>query len=333
MLELAGNWIVVSGFEVRNSKYFGIELSGQHNVVDNVFSHHSKETGILLRGDYSTAQNSRIWRSALSNEYGAKAGGGWASGLSAARDSVDGKTDYAVMRNNISWENWGEGVSSFEANGTLIDGNISHDNYAANIYISDTTNALCQGNLVYMTPGNYVNSGSRVGIEMGDEVYRPRSANNTVINNIAYGNRRNFFWWQGDQGGFLVNVLIANNTFVNSTTEAGVVINKGSGQHNARFIDNIVVQEGSLPVAVFDAPLTVKNNLWSKTPSGGIKEGDIVADPRLAKTGSVYAADWYRLLDGSPAIDKAIPLAEVTRDYAGAPRPRGPAPDLGAFEK
>ena len=191
--ELAGNWIVVSGFEVRNSKYIGIELSGQHNVVDNVFSHHSKETGILVRGDYSTVQNSRIWRSALNNEYGAKSGGGWASGLSAARDNVDGKTDYAVLRNNISWENWGEGVSSFEANGTLIEGNIAYDNYSTNIYISDTTNALCQGNMVYMTPGSYLNGyGAHVGIMMGDEVYEPPSANNTVINNIAYGNKAEF---------------------------------------------------------------------------------------------------------------------------------------------
>ena len=37
LLELRGNWIVVSGFEVRNSKYMGVELSGQHNVVDNVY--------------------------------------------------------------------------------------------------------------------------------------------------------------------------------------------------------------------------------------------------------------------------------------------------------
>ena len=220
MLNLAGNWIVVSGFEVRNSKYIGVELSGQHDVVDQVYSHHSKETGILARGDYSTVQNSRIWRSALNNEYGAQSGGGWASGLSAARDDIDGKTDYAVLRSNISWENWGEGVSSFEANGTLIEGNIAYDNYSTNIYISDTTNARCQGNMVYMTAGSYLTGyGAHVGIMMGDEVYQPASSDIVVINNIAFDNRRNFFWWQGDQGGGLVNVLIANNTFVNSTTE------------------------------------------------------------------------------------------------------------------
>jgi hypothetical protein len=334
MLKLAGNWIVVSGFEVRNSRYIGIELSGQHNVADNVYSHHSRETGILARGDYSTVQNSRIWRSALNNEYGAQSGGGWASGLSAARDEVDGKTDFAVLRNNVSWENWGEGVSSFEANGTRIEGNTAYDNYSTNIYISDTTNALCQGNLVYMTPESYLNGyGAHVGIMMGDEVYQPASSNIVVINNIAYGNRRNFFWWQGDQGGGLVNVLIANNTFVNSTLEAGVVINRGAHQ-NARFINNLVVQDGPLPVASIDASaqLMVGNNLWSKTPTGAASgAGDIVADPKLSKAGPVSAVDWYRLLNGSPAIDQALPLTEVSEDFEG--HPRGSAPDLGALEK
>ncbi len=334
MLTLSGDWIVASGFEVRNSRYIGVELNGQHNVLDNVYSHHNRETGILARGDYSIVQNSRIWRSALNNEYGAQSGGGWASGLSAARDDVDGKTDFAVLRNNTSWENWGEGVSSFEANGTLIEGNIVYDNYSANIYISDTTNAICQGNLVYTTPDSYLNGyGSHVGIGMGDEVYRPRSANITVINNIAYGNKRNFFFSKGSRGGGLANVLIANNTFVNSALEAGVVINQGDHQ-NARFINNLTEQNGPLPVASIDnnPQLTVRNNLWSKTPGPGASgPGDVVGDPLLARVGVFNSVDWYRLLDGSPAINKALPLDEVTLDYAGMPR--GAVPDLGALEK
>ena len=340
MLKLSGNWIIVSGIEVRNSPYIGIEMSGQHNVADNVYSHNNKETGILARGDYSTVQNSRIWRNALNNQYGAESGGGWASGLSAARDNVDGKTDYAVLRNNTSWENWGEGVSSFEANGTVIEGNTAYDNYSTNIYISDTTNSLCQGNLVYNTPNNTYMIGSsgsyggaHVGIMMGDEVYKPPSANNIVINNIAYNNTWNFFWWQGNQGGGLVNVLIANNTFVNSTKNANVAINQGSHQ-NARFVNNLIEQDGTAPIAdiASNAQLTLQNNLWSKKPSGAANgAGDVIGDPQLAKTGSAYTAGWYIPLDGSPAINKGLVLPEVTVDFAGTPR--GSTPDIGVFEK
>jgi hypothetical protein len=38
------------------------------------------------------------------------------------------------------------------------------------------------------------------------------------------------------------------------------------------------------------------------------------------------------LLPGSPAIDAGVPVAGVTTDQRGIPRPQGTAPDIGAFE-
>jgi hypothetical protein len=38
------------------------------------------------------------------------------------------------------------------------------------------------------------------------------------------------------------------------------------------------------------------------------------------------------LLPGSPAIDAGVPVAGVTTDQRGVPRPQGTAPDIGAFE-
>ena len=138
----------------------------------------------------------------------------------------------------------------------------------------------------------------------------------------------------GDQGGGLVNVLIANNTFVNSTTEAGVVINQGTHQ-NSRFIDNLTVQDGTLPVASIstNAGLTVSNNLWSKNAQWGSQGngrrggGSPVGQSGVGLHARIGTGCWT----GSPAIDKATLLPEVTQDYAGAAR--GAAPDLGAFEK
>jgi len=42
--------------------------------------------------------------------------------------------------------------------------------------------------------------------------------------------------------------------------------------------------------------------------------------------------DDFRLKPTSPAIDKGIPLNEVKVDFRGEPRPKGSAPDLGAYE-
>jgi len=50
-------------------------------------------------------------------------------------------------------------------------------------------------------------------------------------------------------------------------------------------------------------------------------------DPRLE------GEENARLRAGSPAIDSGLPLAEVTHDADGVPRPRGAGHDLGAYER
>ncbi len=45
------------------------------------------------------------------------------------------------------------------------------------------------------------------------------------------------------------------------------------------------------------------------------------------------AAHDYRLADGSPAIDRGVTLRGVDTDRDGAPRPRGSACDIGAYER
>jgi parallel beta-helix repeat protein len=306
----------------------GVVLSGHHNLASNMNVHHNRETGILVSGDYGIVENSRVWQNANRNETNSPySQGGWATGLSAARHP-----NYAILRGNTIYNNWGEGLSTFEANGTVMENNIVYDNWSANVYISDATNVALQRNLVYVTSNSIITSGSRVGIMMGDEQYNPPSSNITVINNLVYGARRNFYWWQGDQGGGMVNVLIANNTFVNSSYGSGVQIDRGSHQ-NVRFYNNIVQQDDTLPVAVIDSAsgITFSHNLWSKKPSSNATgSGDIVGDSKLAKTGNITSPEWYQLQVTSPAINAAVRISEVVVDYFG--KSRGETPDIGALE-
>lgn len=337
LIEINGDWVQVSGLEVRYSQYQGVQLVGKHDLADNLFIHHNQLSGGYIFGDYGIFENSRIWRNSLINEFGkSKAvGGDWASGISSARDVTGGVTEFAIIRNNEVWENWGEGISTFESDHSVIENNKSHDNWATNIYLSDTTNSICQGNFVYMDPASYmyggVGGGANVGIEMGDERYTPASANIKIINNIVYGNTRNWEWWQGRQGGGMNNVLIANNTFVNSTvTEFDI----GEGPHqNVNIINNIFQQDGPLPITTVNDTVIVNysNNLWSKQPPDYvIGPGDIIGDPLLLKEGSVFAPEWFMLTNVSPAISHALSLPEVTVDYFLNPRDTNP--DMGAVE-
>lgn len=335
LVSLYGSWITVKDIEVKNSQYVGIGLFGTHITVSNTDVHHNQSNGVLILGDYGTVVNSSVWRNSILNEYNRL--GSYSSGISAARDLVNGVTENAVIKGNTVWENWGEGISSFEASGTTIENNISHDNLSANIYISDSTNVTCSGNLAYMDPSSYIYGyDSHIGIMMGDETYSPSSANIKVINNIAYGNMQNFSWWQGLQGGGMINVLVANNTFVNAAgSQEGtgdVTISRGDHQ-NSFFMNNIVSQDGSLMViaTIAQPGLTYSNNLWSKEPlAAAAGSGDVVANPQFSQSGSPFAVDWFQLLGSSPAVGMAVPLPETASDFLH--HPRDSQPDIGALE-
>jgi hypothetical protein len=332
LLTLSGDYIQISGLEVRYSRGMGVVLSGSNDIASKVYSHHNRENGILIsHGHNSIVENSIVWRNALSNEFGQ--GGNHASGLSAARNGVS----YVTMRHNTVWENWGEGLSSYEADQIVIEDNFIHDNWS-NVYISDSTNVLFQRNFVYTNPASYMYPyGSHDGISMGDETYNPPSANITVINNISFGNHVNFWWWQGFQGGGMNNVLIANNTFVNAIGNANegngnVTISIGDHQ-NVRFENNLVQQGGNFPVIATSAMpgVTYSHNLWSKQPwVAAAGPGDIIGDPLFTQTRDPYSPEWYKLTVLSPAINKALSLSEVNLDYFGMNRVA--PPDIGASE-
>jgi hypothetical protein len=57
----------------------------------------------------------------------------------------------------------------------------------------------------------------------------------------------------------------------------------------------------------------------------------VLADPLLAGPWTAPPATNLALTKNSPAIGAGIPLAAVTHDFLGAPRPSA-APDIGAFE-
>jgi parallel beta-helix repeat protein len=260
LVRLRANQITMSGFEITGSDYMGLILQGIGDVVSDMDVHHNGENGILITGSYSMVENSRIWQNCLSHYNGIVTRQGWASGLSAARRPVG-----AVIRNNKVFENWGEGLSTYEASETLIEGNEVYDNWSANIYISDAQNITVSGNTVYNT-GSMPN-GSRVGIMLGDEKYNPASRDIQILNNNVHNTNRNLYYWVGNMGGGLLNVLIRGNTFVDSNAVNNVQIS-GTNNANVTFEQNTVTQNGSLPIALIGKcnQIVFRGNSWSKTP-------------------------------------------------------------------
>jgi len=327
LVNIDGNYVHISGFEVKNSgNYYsrGVNLGGHHNTVSNFNVHHVQDNGILIQGDDCIVEDSRVWQSCYNNVNNVR--NGWASGLSSARDKVNGITDNAIIRRNIVYNNWGEGLSTYESQGTLIEDNIVYDNYAQTVYISDASNVMFRRNLVYNTPNNVV--GKQIGAALADEVSKvPRSDNNKLINNIFFNVDLSAFSWTIVTNSGLTNALIANNTFVNSK------LNTGNINSNNRIVNNIFTISGSVSSAT---GIIWSNNLWQGSRPiyayGG--SSDVFGDPLISKVGTFapgeLKADYFKLNSGSPALNMAKVLTEVTNDYFLTPRKT--TPNIGAIE-
>jgi hypothetical protein len=324
-----GSYVHLKNIELTRGG-MGLVITGNYDIASYINSHNHISNGILISGSSngSIVEDSIVHDNCEYNKNGA--GGHWASGLTAAR-----KPNGAIIRRNTVYQNWGEGVSSYEATNTTIEDNIIHDNYSVNIYLSDTTGVVAQRNFVYRTGSLGSGGGVEAGIALGDEVCNPESSNNKVLNNIVWGANRNIEYWGNANCNThgLLNVVIANNTMVDSISNDGnLFISNGGGNANTIIQNNLVYQSDSKPVCFFSSKtgLTLGYNLWSKGCTSGSGSNDITGDPMLAKTGAKTDPAWFKLSGNSPAIDKATVLSDIPVDFFKSPR--GSSPDIGAHE-
>jgi hypothetical protein len=325
LVRIGGAYVIFRGIEVTRSTGEGVEINGEHSQVISVFAHHNMEAGVILMADYSVADGCRIWYNAMHNEDGVQgaSGAGWGTGISAGR-----YPQHATIRHTVSWENWGEGISTFETEYITLEDNVSFNNWSLQMYISDTKYTVAQRNLIYRTPGNACEVGGQYGIGLGDELYNPPSSDNQILNNMVVGTKTAFYAWHPQE-----NVLVANNTFVNSTASATVEFSGGTG---FVFQNNIIVQDDGLAVMTGSTSgMTFENNLWSKTFSG-IDSSDLVGDALLTRQSDLQAGEltgqWFMLSENSPARDAAVSLPAVDVDFFLTVRPVGALPDIGAHE-
>lgn len=346
LITIYDNYITVDGLEVIDSPYHGIITTpivgnGTHATLKNMNVHGCYGSGVLFVADYGVCEDSHIWNNALGNSVnpGAQIN---ASGISAAR-----YPNYCTISRCEVNDNWGEGLSQFDANYGVIEDNIIYDNWSTNIYIQNCQHLVCQRNLVYTTkelPGQApYGTNIQNGILMGDEDNGNFSHSNTVINNICFGNYRNFEWWGSNYASGMDNFLIANNTFVNAKTFPTSV---GNGANvwlittncvNTQFKNNIIYQSdlnAANPAYSngVSAALHCSNNLWLNPPTGYeylTDATDVNDDPEFFNISSPYVAESYMISSTSPAINTGVDVG-LTTDYAE--NPIVGLPDIGAYE-
>jgi len=365
LLKLYGDYITVSGFEVRNinndghggnggsasiAAGYGVSLEGNNNTVSNLNVHNTWAQGIIASGNNALIEDNTVSYVAMSNCRLANttncstASRGWASCLSAGSPYGSGLvTHNAVISGNTVFNCWGEGISTWLSNGTIIEDNVVYNNWAQNLYVNNAWNPLIQRNIVYNTPDNYV--GETAGFTLADEdtsgTSNPLSHFPTVIDNFVYNSPVCAFCWTLVSGTGLYNALIANNTIVGTALPSGVSAfsTGGAGSSanvtnvSSQIYNNIVQGAGYVPSA---GGLTLSNNLWSAKPAtpAASSATDVIGNPQLTQAGSItagqLAAAYFQLLPTSPAIGKGKALSSVVTDFVGAVL--GAPPAIGGYQ-
>ncbi len=345
ILRVYGSYLVIRNFEATYPLGCGIQVyQGSSDVTfDNINLHDVFQAGFYSWGRNITIENSKVWRTNLSNACSAHNGCGypyWSGGISWGDTTLTGTGIGTVVRNNRVYQNYGEGIMGMYTSNALIENNVVWDNWAVGIYAANSSNFIIRGNMIYYTSDHDFwrnGTASSPGIMLADENQIPGQPNGhdrQVYNNIIVNAANGIYYWAGiAPGAGLINDTIAYNTIVNNYAGYGMRIE--GGVHQNTLIENNLIQVGSQAGALSLSSsngLTFTHNLWSKTPSS-LGSGDIVANALLAdplrSVDEGIDANWYKLTSSSPAIGKALAIS-ITTDFFGNTRDGNP--DIGASE-
>ncbi len=223
--------------------------------------------------------------------------------------------------------NYGPGANNIynPGNRTIVEGNVFHDGAnGVGIWRSnsegtkDVQNVIVRGNVFYdmgrttLNPwldGAFGYTGVHVSVPGGGH---------RIYNNVFYRSCEN-----SSCRAFRVN-MYGSQARIDASTPIHI--------YNNTIYDLLDPNAVAIKIEPnMGGPHLVSNNiayLAGGGIAGGIQSNNILDDPLFVDA----AANDFRTLPESPAIDAGLSLEEVDVDFAGVPRPLGSAHDIGAFE-
>lgn len=187
-------------------------------------------------------------------------------------------------------------------------------------------NVIIEGNVVS-------HSQQRSGIILA--AYDHARIENVIIrNNVLFDNAHSGIFIPG----IASNVKIYNNTLFGNGETALLIYGMTSDVTKVEIKNNIFDRTNSKSSNAYhvsnekgNTSLVLQNNLYWPKPLRLDKLSDssaVIGDPHFVNP----KEENFHILPGSAAIDKGIPLSDVSHDKDGIKRPQGTAFDLGAFE-
>ena len=245
--------------------------------------------------------------------------------------------------------------SGFQSNGAAHDV-VIRNNEIKNIgtyTLNENNGGACYGiDGIYLNPSEYnflidgnswhdigrTSTGTSGCTKEHDQGIYTFASNTTIINNVFYNLLSG---WAIQLSPGVGNVLIANNTFFNTSPSTGQ-----SGQITFWGVNNNI----SVVDNIFYLPPRTAFASFQYNGSGNLADHNIVYGPNTKLKGAGLASlqatntltgdpnfvdvssGIFQLQPGSAAIDAGIPLSQISHDFNGVPRPQGVSTDIGAFE-
>jgi hypothetical protein len=239
-IAITGSYINVSGFEITHVRQHALWNVGKHNIIENNVVHDSvTENGTNGNCTLITA-------------------GGWASGISIKLGSDD-----VLVRNNTVYHNCGEGIAATRASNTIIENNVSYDNFSLNIYVDNSFFLTVRNNTVNCSDYVLRNGHRSVGIGTAAESYSGwgmQLHDVSILGNTVTGCYDNIMSGVSSVGGTAQNILIDGNSLPSGTRYA--ITNRAVVQNMV--ISNNQIHSGGISLNP-SAGVTLSNNTLGST--------------------------------------------------------------------
>ena len=325
-------YIVIENINVTYSNSYGIVAKGNNTeiIIRNSKVSYSNDGGIVFESYGGNSSNVLIeYCDVHHSNY---------RGEDSSHEAITlGGADGFTVRNCEVHDNRikeGIDAKSGSINGFIYDNNVYH-NYDVGIYLDGAQDVRVYRNKVYNQDGNDTGHGIMVATESFND---DNAKNNYIYNNLIYDNSGAGINIYGEDGKFIEDCSIINNTIVNNA-KAGVWF-MSNDIHKGNIFRNNIFWNNGLDEGKKDFRTEQSSNLWDNQ----------IIDHNLfnSNTGTQrYGSDYlvtsdvkfidesnqdFQLKGDSPAIDTGVSTNVTNRDFNGNIRPSGNRYDIGAYE-
>ncbi|MCF2505241.1 right-handed parallel beta-helix repeat-containing protein [Dyadobacter sp. CY107] len=250
------------------------------------------------------------------------------------------QADYVTIDNNVVFNNaWymmyaGSGISILTPYNS--DRIATYKNFIRNNIVSNNKTTvpwvqlkrLSDGNGIIIDVNQHAYSNQDATAPTAEEAYTGRTL---VENNVSFNNGGSgIHSFKADHVDIINNTAYHNGTVMNYPD---IFTNQC---HDVKIINNIMyAREGGQCNSMPKNPTEIyANNIYFNGKVGFKGEGDVEADPQFVHPSTDHANADFKVKKDSPAIDQGSQVSGLysQKDILGNSRPKGAAPDRGAYE-